>query len=61
MDKLKSSSIKLITFDAFGLLYTLKEPVEVQYAAVASRYGYNIPTHDLKTHFRQCMFARFSS
>jgi hypothetical protein len=43
----------LITFDAFGTLFTPKQSIAKQYGDVARRYGiYNLDEADIETSFR---------
>ena len=44
--------IRLVTLDAFGLLYTPIRPVEVQYSEIAAKYNINVPPHTIKSSFR---------
>lgn len=43
----------LLTFDAFGTLFTPKEPIEQQYSATASTYNLDIPASSILPSFKR--------
>lgn len=43
----------VLTFDAFGTLFTPREPITRQYASVARNYGLVIEENELQDSFRQ--------
>jgi hypothetical protein len=47
-----SRRILLLTFDAFGTLFTPRRPISAQYVEVAARHGLVVDEHVLRSTFR---------
>lgn len=53
--------VLLLTFDAFGTLFTPRMPIAKQYAMVAQRHGLFVNEDDLHHSFRQGESCYFES